>query len=74
MLFLIVGKGYILFNLINQYVIINCNVIFDKSKNFYIVTIVSRLDSRSKKMVPNHKLEMEDEIIPQQMQRKSNNG
>jgi hypothetical protein len=73
MFFLITRKGYILFNLINQYVI-NCNVIFDKSKNFYIVTMVSRLDSGSKKMVPNHKLEMEDEIIPQQMQRKSNNG
>jgi hypothetical protein len=67
-------KGYILFNPINQYVIINCDVIFDKSKNFYIVTMVSRLDSGSKKMVLNQKLEMEDEIIPQQMQRKSNNG
>ncbi len=40
-------KGYILFNPINQYVIINRDVIFDKSKNFNIVTMVSKLDSVS---------------------------
>jgi hypothetical protein len=42
-------KGYILFNLINQYVIINHDVLFDKSINFNIITMVSKLDSRSKK-------------------------
>jgi hypothetical protein len=41
-------KGYKLHNLINQYVIVNCGVIFYESRNFNGETMVSRLDYRSK--------------------------
>jgi hypothetical protein len=37
-------KGNKLYNLISQYVIINCDVIFDESKFFIGETMVSRLD------------------------------
>jgi hypothetical protein len=55
-------KGYKLYNLINQYVIISCNVIFDESKNFNGKIMVSKLP---KHMVPNQKPKMEDEKILQ---------
>jgi hypothetical protein len=41
-------KGYKLHNLLNQYVIVNCDVIFDESIKFNGETIVSRLDYKSK--------------------------
>jgi hypothetical protein len=41
-------KGYKLYNLINQYVIINRDVIFDEFINFSMEKINSRLDSRLK--------------------------
>jgi hypothetical protein len=42
------SKGYKFDNLINQYVIINHDVIFDESRNFNGEIMVSRLDSRLK--------------------------
>jgi hypothetical protein len=54
-------KGYILYNLISQYVIINHGVIFHEFKNFNGETMVSRFSFGSKQMVLNHKLDMEDE-------------
>jgi hypothetical protein len=56
-------KEYKLYNPISQYVIINCDVIFDESKNFNEEIMVSRLDFGSKHMILNQKLEMEDERI-----------
>jgi hypothetical protein len=41
-------KGYILYNFINQYIIISHDVIFDESKDFNEETMVSRLHSGSK--------------------------
>jgi hypothetical protein len=41
-------KGYRLYNLISQYVIISHDVIFNESKNFNKETMVSRLDFGSK--------------------------
>jgi hypothetical protein len=38
-------KGYILYNIISQYVIISNYVIFDESKDFNKETMVSRLHS-----------------------------
>jgi hypothetical protein len=37
-------KGYKLYNLISQYVIISCDVIFYESKKFIGETMVSKLD------------------------------
>ncbi len=44
-------RGCKLHNPINQYVIVNYDVIFDEYKNFNVETMVSRLDYRSKYMV-----------------------
>ncbi len=60
-------KGYKLYNLRNQYVIISCDVIFYESNNFNKELMVSRLDFGSKHMVLNQELETEDERILQQM-------
>ncbi len=57
-------KGYILYNLISQYVIINHGVIFHESKNFNREIMVSRLAFGSKQMVLNHESNMEDEKNP----------
>jgi hypothetical protein len=54
-----------LYNLINQYVIINCDVILYESINFNGEKMVSRLDVESKQMIINQELKMEDEKIPQ---------
>ncbi len=48
----------------NQYVIINCDVIFYESINFNGERMVSRLDVGSEQMIINQKLKM-DEKIPQ---------
>ncbi len=58
-------KGNRLYNPINQYVIINCDVDFDESINFNGETMVSRLDARLKQMILNQELKLEDEKIPQ---------
>jgi hypothetical protein len=60
-------KRYKLYNPINQYVIINRDVIFDASINFNEKTMVSRLDYGLKQMVLIQKLKMENEIIFQQV-------
>ncbi len=46
-------KGNTLYNPINQYVIISCDVIFDESMNFNGEIVVSRLDVGSKQMILN---------------------
>jgi hypothetical protein len=61
------NKGYKLYNLRSQYVIISCDVIFDESNNFNKELMVSRLDFGSKHMVINQEIEMEDERILQQV-------
>jgi len=58
-------KGNRLYNPINQYVIISCDVIFDESINFNGETMVSRLDAGSKQRILKQKLKLEDEKIPQ---------
>jgi hypothetical protein len=58
-------KGNRLYNSINQYVIINCDVIFDESINFNGGKMVSRLDAGSEQMIINQELKMEDEKILQ---------
>ncbi len=60
-------KGYKLYNLITQYVIISCDVMFDESKNFNGETMVLKLDFGSKQTILNQELKMEDETIPWQM-------
>jgi hypothetical protein len=40
-------RGYKLHNRINQYVIVNCDVIFDESRNFNGEKMVLRLDFKS---------------------------
>ncbi len=60
-------KGYKLYNLITQYVIISCDVMFDESKNFNGETMVLKLDFGSKQMILNQELKMENETIPWQM-------
>jgi len=60
-------KGYKLYNLRSQYVIISCDVIFDESNNFNKELMVSMLDFGSKHMILNQELEMEDERILQQV-------
>jgi hypothetical protein len=57
-------KGNRLYNPMNQYVIINCDVIFYESINFNGERMVSRLDVGSEQMIINQKLKM-DEKIPQ---------
>jgi hypothetical protein len=56
------SKGYKFYNLINQYVIISHDVIFDESRNFNRETMVSRLGSRSEQMViiKNYKWRMKE--------------
>jgi hypothetical protein len=58
-------KGYKLYNHVNQYVIISCDVILDESGNFNEEITISRLDFGSKYMVLNQKSSMEDEKILQ---------
>jgi hypothetical protein len=58
-------KGYKLYNPINQYVIINRDVIFDESKNFNEEIMVSRFDFGSEHMILNQELKTEDEKICQ---------
>ncbi len=60
-------KGYRSYNPISQYVIINCDVIFDESINFNEETMVSRLNYELKQIILIQKLEMEDEKILQQV-------
>jgi len=62
-------KGYILYNPINQYVIIGCDVVFDESKKFNEEIMVSKFDSRSEHVILNQEPKMEVERIPQQMQK-----
>jgi len=61
------SKGYKLYNLRSQYVIISCDVIFYESNNFKKELMVLSLDFGSKHMVLNQELEMEDKIILQQV-------
>jgi hypothetical protein len=58
-------KGYKLYNLISQYVIINRDVVFDESKKFNEEIMVSRLDFELERMILNQELEMEDEFFCQ---------